>query len=56
MCKDSESRRPSLSDARANCRRSKDPFAQKMMQVLRNTMIKIRTRSDCCGNEGQVGC
>ena len=56
MCENSKMKRPSLSDARANWRRSNDPFAKKLIQVLSNAMIKIRTRSDCCGNEGQVGC
>ena len=56
MCETSKNKRPSLADARANWRKSDDPFIGKAIQVLGNILIKLRSRSDCCGHEGQVGC
>jgi hypothetical protein len=32
------------------------PFRRKLNLVLRNYWIRIRTRSDCCGNYGEPGC
>jgi hypothetical protein len=32
------------------------PLGRKTRLVLRNTWLKIRTRSDCCGNYGEPGC
>jgi hypothetical protein len=32
------------------------PFTTKVRLALRNTWIKIRTHSDCCGNDGEPGC
>jgi hypothetical protein len=32
------------------------PLGRKLRLIARNTWIKIRTRSDCCGNYGEPGC
>lgn len=32
------------------------PLGRKIRLVLRNTWIKIRTGSNCCGNHGEPGC
>jgi hypothetical protein len=31
-------------------------FTRKLRLVLRNNLIKVRTRQTCCGNYGQPGC
>ena len=32
------------------------PIGRKFHLVVRNFWIKVRTRSDCCGNHGEPGC
>jgi hypothetical protein len=32
------------------------PLRRKIRLFLRNNWLKIRTRSDCCGNYGEPGC
>jgi hypothetical protein len=32
------------------------PFPMKVRLALANSWRKVRTRSDCCGNDGQPGC
>jgi hypothetical protein len=32
------------------------PFATKLSMAVRNTLIKIRTHSNCCGHPGEPGC
>jgi hypothetical protein len=32
------------------------PFPTKVRLALANNWRKLRTRSTCCGNEGQPGC
>lgn len=57
MC--SENRTP---DERPNLRtvienlRHPMPWGRKLRLVVRNNWIKLRTRSDCCGNYGEPGC
>jgi len=46
----------SLGNFFSNWRESDEPFPTKVRLVLRNNLIKLRTRSDCCGNHGQPGC
>lgn len=48
--------RPSLAAVFANWRQSGDPFLTKLRLTARNNWTKLRTRRDCCGNEGQPGC
>lgn len=39
-----------------NWRASDASFAEKMAMLRKNTAIKAKNRSDCCGNHGEVGC
>ncbi|HSZ47298.1 MAG TPA: hypothetical protein VK823_18300 [Streptosporangiaceae bacterium] len=32
------------------------PFAVKLRMAVSNTLIKLRRRQACCGNNGQPGC
>lgn len=32
------------------------PLPRKLYLIVRNTWLKIRTGSSCCGNHGQPGC
>ena len=49
-------RRGGIREAAANWRASGAPAAEKLRLALRNTWIKVRTRSDCCGHFGEPGC
>jgi hypothetical protein len=53
MC--AERRRGTASETLENLRQPM-PLGRKLKLVIRNTWIKIRTRSDCCGNYGEPGC
>ncbi len=57
MCSESRSpdERPNLRAVVENMRQPM-PWGRKLRLVLRNNWIKLRTRSDCCGNYGQPGC
>ncbi len=47
---------PSLRAVFNNWRTYDAPFHVKLRLSFRNTLIKIRTQSDCCGNHGEPGC
>ncbi len=47
---------PSFRDLIANFREYDAPLASRIRLALRNTAIKLRQRSSCCGNPGQPGC
>lgn len=32
------------------------PFTEKLRMAASNTLIKLRRRQACCGNNGQPGC
>ncbi len=49
-------RRGSMSALVTNWRTYEAPFATKLRLALRNNWRKVRTRKDCCGNEGEPGC
>ena len=49
-------RRNPLRDFADNWRSSDLPFPEKVRVAARNNWIKIKNRSDCCGNHGQPGC
>lgn len=53
MC--SENRHGTVSETLQNLRQPM-PLGRKVELVLRNNWIKLRTRSDCCGNYGEPGC
>jgi hypothetical protein len=40
----------------ANWREYDGSFLEKSRLALRNAWIKVRTRSNCCGNGGEPGC
>jgi hypothetical protein len=48
--------RPSIRALFNNFRTYDAPFHEKLALAFRNTLIKIQTRSDCCGHPGQPGC
>ena len=49
-------RSPSFLDLIANFRDYEAPLPTKIRLALRNTAIKLRNRSDCCGHPGEPGC
>jgi len=57
MCSGNETDRPSP-DPRAALRnlRQPMPLGRKIGLVVRNGVIKIKTRSSCCGHPGEPGC
>ena len=56
MCAPDPQRRGTPAEFIANWRSFDAPVHQKLRLALRNTWIKLRTRSDCCGNLGEPGC
>ena len=57
MCApDPEQRHGTPREFISNWRSYEGPFLEKLRFALRNTWIKVRTRSDCCGNFGEPGC
>lgn len=40
----------------SNWRTYDAPFGTKLKMLLRNSWTKARTRSNCCGNDGEPGC
>jgi hypothetical protein len=53
MC--NEKRYGTISESVQNLRQPM-PVGRKAKLLLRNTWLKLRTRSDCCGNYGEPGC
>jgi hypothetical protein len=47
---------PSLSAAFSNWRTYDAAFLTKLRMTAANNWRKLRTRSNCCGNDGQPGC
>ncbi len=48
--------RPSFGNVITNWRDYDAPFGTKLKLLLRNNWKKVRTRSNCCGNDGEPGC
>ncbi len=48
--------RPNPGDTWANWRDSDLPLLERMRVAARNNLIKLRTRSSCCGHPGEPGC
>ena len=42
--------------ARRNFKEFDAPFGVRLKMLLRNNWTKVRTRADCCGNDGEPGC
>jgi hypothetical protein len=49
-------RRQSIGNFATNWGRDDLSFGQKLRLQLKNTWIRVRTRSNCCGNDGEPGC
>ncbi|MDH4116552.1 MAG: hypothetical protein OEX04_19705 [Acidimicrobiia bacterium] len=47
---------PNPRDFVSNWRTSDATIAEKLRMLRKNTAIKVKNRSDCCGNYGEVGC
>lgn len=47
--------RPSISAFLTNLQ-APVPWRQKVLLLVRNNWIKIRTGSSCCGHHGEPGC
>ncbi len=48
--------RPSFRAVVSNFREYDASFATRVRLLLRNNSKKVRTRSNCCGNDGEPGC
>jgi len=48
--------KPSLKAIFSNWKRSPTPFWEKLKMATRNNLIKLKTRKNCCGHYGEVGC
>jgi hypothetical protein len=48
--------RPSLNAFFTNFASYNAPFPTKVRLAFANNWRKLRTRSNCCGNDGQPGC
>lgn len=49
-------KQPSAGDSWRNFWSSDMPMGKRMRTALRNNLIKVRTRKNCCGNYGEPGC
>lgn len=49
-------RAPNPQDAFRNFRDSDLPLLEKVRLTIKNTSIKVKNRSNCCGNHGEPGC
>jgi len=52
----SDEPRPSFRASVTNWREYDAGFGTKLRMLLRNNWRKVRTRSNCCGNDGEPGC
>jgi len=48
--------RPSWSGLASNWSDSDLSLQEKVRLAVKNNLIKIKNRSDCCGNHGEPGC
>ena len=48
--------RPSFGNTLTNWREYDAPFLTKLRMAAANNWRKLRTRRNCCGNDGQPGC
>lgn len=48
--------KPSLGNAGSNWANSDLPVWEKLRLVAKNSAIKAKNRSHCCGNHGEPGC
>jgi len=52
MC---EKKNPNARDFFSNLK-GPGPLGKKIKSLLKNNLIKITTRKDCCGHHGEPGC
>ncbi len=52
----SDPRRSSMRNVVTNWRECDGPFGTKLSMLLRNNWRKLRSQSNCCGNDGEPGC
>jgi len=52
MC---EKKNPNARDFLSNFKVS-SPLSKKLTSFIKNNVIKIKTRKNCCGNLGEPGC
>ena len=48
--------RPNLRDLKDNWSQAEGSGREKLRRAAANFAIKFRTRANCCGNHGDVGC
>jgi hypothetical protein len=48
--------RPSIGQSWRNFREYDAPLRSKLRMFAANNWRKVRTRRDCCGNDGEPGC
>jgi hypothetical protein len=48
--------RPTVGGFFSNWSSSDLPILEKLRVAARNNAIKVKNRSDCCGNHGEPGC
>lgn len=56
MAQEERPQRPSFGALVTNWREYDASFITKVRMAASNNWRKLRTRSDCCGNDGQPGC
>lgn len=57
MCDEGERRgRPGVGAFVSNWLEYEAPLGTKLRLALRNYGLRIRRRSNCCGNDGEPGC
>ncbi len=56
MCEPGAESHPSPRNMLSNWSSYDAPFAEKLRMAMSNTLIKVRGRQGCCGNNGQPGC
>jgi hypothetical protein len=49
-------RRQTFGNVIANWRRDDLTLSQKLRMQLENSWLRIKRRSNCCGNDGEPGC
>jgi hypothetical protein len=52
MC---EKKKPNAKDLLSNLK-GPDSIREKFSAIIKNNLIKIKTRKNCCGHHGEPGC
>jgi len=51
-----EKKKPSLKSVFSNWKSNRASFFSKVKMAVRNNLIKIKKKDNCCGHYGEVGC